>query len=1166
MKWIFPFALFLTCIRPSPAQAPSMTVRQDDGTSKPLRVEQADVTVRFLGDIAETVLDLRFRNDGDRAVEGEFVLPLPDGATVSAYALEVNGKMRDGVAVEKQRARIAYESVKRRMIDPGIVEREAGNIYRTKVYPVPAKGTKRLRISYNETLQATAQGLAYSLPLDFSEALDSFSCKLRGAAAGAIRITSAAGLEFAADNAGGLRAERKDATLTGTLKLMLQPPAGPLMILEKYLFPAFFLSDRVPEIAPRPRPAPATVMLVWDASASGSNRNTARELDLLDAWFAKLGTTRVTLRLLRERLTDAGEFEIRRGRWSKLKQALQQVDYDGATDLSRLQVTAGQADLMVLVGDGVATLGSSLPSVAVPWVFIRSGSTAPPHALTRLARSSGGAVIDLATDNKTQALAKLTHQPLRLLAVKGADVTSVVLDEDLIPGRALRVLGTLRESRDGKVELRYGFGNDLATTREVTYQPGGDPDGIVSRLHAQRVLADLEQADHPDPRQIIDHCKKYGLVSDYTSLIVLERIEDYVEHQIQPPEQELQAEYYKLVAERTQQQATDLGGLAWAWAERLHWYRQSYPGYEALLLPRARQVRIWKTAVESQFAPAQRDAEAFATIAGWLEKATGLIARKPEPLAKDDYQAWSHAIDELHAQGPKLALTPLHLPPANQALTVSVRGLVIKPSLVTGVSGMTLRQAIEKAGGLHPFGGLDNVALYRNAGKIVYNTLSDRYQDIPLFPGDMLVIGRHGLLDSDGAGYGVDPFAAPQPPPDPGRKEPIREQGDLWPSASANRDPFVPFRASDPFVRPSAASSGGGFPTTPATPSVWRRSRHGGPPEMPSQAEPITPAPPPPPTESATRKPPPQPRQIERAAAKEATLRSIARDETAPPDLAAFAKDIAAGRDPAAAYRTLKGRRIYQPDFYLEAARILFAKHHVDLAQQVLSNLTESRPGDTSALRSYAYWLAEFGQAAEADAVLCAVPANDPLALPVLLDRASILATNDAAPPAADALVAFFGKLTTCPSGQLAAVALTEYNALRPALKQLKKTFQSHPLHDATGDYRQNLDADIRIVVTSSGDDDSLHLEVSEPGGFLCSIVASPSAYGGQITAPPNMREYMLRHAVPGTYQIRCVSDKPATIRAVIHHHWGRPDHTFKVVTMLLEAAKPRTIGEVVSE
>ena len=200
MKYFLSLILLLAFQSPSHARVPRMTVRDPDGAVKLLQLEQADVSIRVLGDLAETVLDLRFRNDGARAVEGEFVLPLPAGATVSGYALEVNGKLRDGVAVEKERARLAYESVKRRMIDPGLVEREAGNTYRTKVYPVPAKGTKRLRISYTETLRDAPDGFTYSLPLDFPDRLESFSCKVRGTATGKLRVTDAAGLEFAAED------------------------------------------------------------------------------------------------------------------------------------------------------------------------------------------------------------------------------------------------------------------------------------------------------------------------------------------------------------------------------------------------------------------------------------------------------------------------------------------------------------------------------------------------------------------------------------------------------------------------------------------------------------------------------------------------------------------------------------------------------------------------------------------------------------------------------------------------------------------------------------------------------------------------------------------------------------------------------------------------------
>jgi hypothetical protein len=1190
MQRLYSFALILTIASQSPAQAPRMVVRQDDGSSKLLRVEQADVAVRFLGDIAETVLDLRFRNDGERAVEGEFVLPLPEGATVSGYSLEVNGNLRAGVAVDKQRARTAYETVKRRMIDPGIVEREAGNIYRTKVYPVPAKGTKRLRISYNESLRADAQGLAYALPLDFQDQLGSFSCQLSGAAAGAIRVTAAAGLEFTADAAGALKAECKEVKLAGTLKLSVKPPDGPQMLVANDPQPVFFLSDRVPDIAPRPRPAPATVMLVWDASESGLNRDHTPEIALLESWFAKLGTTRVSLRLLRERLEDGGQFEIRAGRCSKLKQALQQVDYDGATAIPRLQVAPGQADLVVFVGDGSATLGTAPPSVAAPFVFIRTATTGPVHGLVRLARASGGAVIHLATDNPAEALAMLTQQRLRVLSVTGADVASTLIDEDLKPGQMLRVFGTLRERRAGKLELRYGFGNDSIITREVLYQAGGNADGVVRRLHAQRVLAGLEQQEHPDPEKIIEHCKSFGLVSDYTSLIVLERLDDYAEHQIRPPEPELQAEYNKLVAARSKQRDVDHGGLASAWVERLRWYGHRFPGYEALLLPRLRQVRIWKMAVESQFAPAQRDAEAFATLAGWLEKATGLMAGNPQARTKSEYAAWAHAVAALDAQGAKLAQTPLHLPPAGQALSVSVRGMVAKPGLVIAQSGITLRQAIDQAGGLHPLGELDNVALYRNAGKIVYNTLSAHYQDIQLFPADMLVVGQ-----ANSYGSAADPFASSPEPDDPSKEEPIREQGDLWLPAPASLPAFDPAPSrdsdSDPFASPSTgrrstssnSRGGGGFPTpatpsafggggggiaTPATPS-GRRSRGYSPPELPNQVGPAGSAPP---SDPVTGVAPPQERQPKRAAAKAATARAIDRNAMVAPDLATFSQAIAAGHDPQAAYRTLKGGRFYQSNFYLAAARILAANKHADLARRVLSNLVEALPGDTAALRSYAYWLAEFGQAEEADAVLCMVSSKDPAALPVLLDRLSIMATSQAAPAKGDAahtaatLSGFydcFVRPSHRQSAQLTAVALTEFNALYPALKAEFPDFPGHPWSWVMDGCRQNLAADIRIVVTSTGEDDSLQLDVSEPGGAVCSSFTPLTPCGGRITAPPNMREYMIRRAVPGIYQISCASAKPTTIRAVIHSHWGSPEQKSRVVTLLLDAGKPQTVGEV---
>ena len=141
------------------AQAQSLTIKDRAGKRVPLHVDRLQLGVSVIGEVALTTLTLRFQNHTDRMQEGEFLMELPAGATVSDYALEVNGELRESVAVEKERARYAYETIKRQMIDPGIVEREANNVYRTRVFPIPPKGTKELRIGYVERLSAVPEDL-----------------------------------------------------------------------------------------------------------------------------------------------------------------------------------------------------------------------------------------------------------------------------------------------------------------------------------------------------------------------------------------------------------------------------------------------------------------------------------------------------------------------------------------------------------------------------------------------------------------------------------------------------------------------------------------------------------------------------------------------------------------------------------------------------------------------------------------------------------------------------------------------------------------------------------------------------------------------------------------------------------------------------------------------
>src|SRR3954467_483126 len=110
--------------------------------------------------LAFTELKLVFENPQDRIIEGQFRVTLPRGATVSRFAMKLDGRWQEGEVVEKQAARRAYEDFLHRRQDPALLEQAAGNEFSARVFPIPARGKKELVVSWSH-----APAGAYVLPL-----------------------------------------------------------------------------------------------------------------------------------------------------------------------------------------------------------------------------------------------------------------------------------------------------------------------------------------------------------------------------------------------------------------------------------------------------------------------------------------------------------------------------------------------------------------------------------------------------------------------------------------------------------------------------------------------------------------------------------------------------------------------------------------------------------------------------------------------------------------------------------------------------------------------------------------------------------------------------------------------------------------------------------------
>jgi hypothetical protein len=94
---------------------------------------------------AITTYTMTFHNSTDRVLEGSLEFTLPSSAVVCAFALDLEGQMVEGVVVEKEQARVAFEAEVRKGVDPGLLEVVQGNVFRTRVYPLPQKGDRKVR-------------------------------------------------------------------------------------------------------------------------------------------------------------------------------------------------------------------------------------------------------------------------------------------------------------------------------------------------------------------------------------------------------------------------------------------------------------------------------------------------------------------------------------------------------------------------------------------------------------------------------------------------------------------------------------------------------------------------------------------------------------------------------------------------------------------------------------------------------------------------------------------------------------------------------------------------------------------------------------------------------------------------------------------------------------
>ena len=603
-RWIVGAGLGLAIVQ-AVAQAsappqPEPALVQVASGQQPIRLAHAGVDVFVDGSLAHTVVDLTLSNPNARTLEGELQFPLHAGQTVAGFALDMaDGSMRAAVPVPKARGREVFEAVVRRGVDPALLEQTAGDNFRLRVYPLRPGATRHVRIAITEWLAPTPQQrLRLGLPLDFAATpADQLDVHVRLHATAPAGVALGDGLEGASVAAQG---EETDVTLhrdafrassdgPRALDLSWPAPQGDTVLRERFDGHGWFHAEvQVPEQSV-PRAKPDEVTLVWDASGSGARRDHAAELRLLSALFAWQPDAKVRLRVVRDAAEPDRLFDVRRGDWQALRDALQHLVYDGASNASAWNAPASRTpstSLALLFSDGLGNWGGPVSAASgnVPGFAVQAGTGGSAVFLRRWAESRGGQLLDLSALSAEDALRRLQQVGTRLVRVdgEGFDQASVA---SYRPDAGRLVLAGHFTAARAHVDLVLAAGDGTPLHRTLDLQappvaPSADA-GFVAQRWARLRVDELLAQPELHRSEITALGSRFGIVTPETSLIVLETLEDYQRYELVPPPGPLREAYdnAQRVAStaKAARSAQHLSALVERWRAVQAWWDKDFP-------------------------------------------------------------------------------------------------------------------------------------------------------------------------------------------------------------------------------------------------------------------------------------------------------------------------------------------------------------------------------------------------------------------------------------------------------------------------------------------------------------------------------------------------------------------------------------------------------------
>jgi predicted Zn-dependent protease len=546
-----------------------------DDRNVPLNVGYHSVNVEIRDGLARTTVEESFINTTNTELEGTFYFPLPSDASIAGFGMWIGNELVEADIVEKQRAREIFDIILSEKKDPALLEWAGGNLFKTRVYPIPAHGEKRVKITYTQALPLEGNKYRYSYAL-LSDLLKAHPLKKLD-----INVTVSSELPLAkvhspthpmreelTGTAARLVFSSQEHTPTRDFEAVIELAATPNAITvlpHRRGDDGYFLMRIMPpqDLTGWSRTLvrdgqPLHVLLLCDTSASIDKNQRAQQRAFAEALLSSL-TARDTFNLgvfdvdtewafQQQELADATKIDAAIAKLQS-RRSMGWSDFEKALASAQQNAALVPGTVILYLGDGIPAMSwGHDPKVLVdklkaivsrdkaPVHAVALGATHEPQTLRALANMSGGSWRKIAAERGSalqarDLLSELTDPHLlhdlkvSFTGIQTAKIypetlpnvqagTGLVLTGRYLPGAAQQ--GNVRiTALRGKTPVRY--------EAAVTLPAADAGNSFIPRLWArQHIEALLESGGSANRDEIIARSEEFHLMTPYTSMLVLE--------------------------------------------------------------------------------------------------------------------------------------------------------------------------------------------------------------------------------------------------------------------------------------------------------------------------------------------------------------------------------------------------------------------------------------------------------------------------------------------------------------------------------------------------------------------------------------------------------------------------------------------------------------------